>query len=586
MRKTMVEKRHLILFLGEGNNSLPLMAQSYARQLPGRSLDLIGASMTPPTCNPLTHQVMKELGHDLDDLSLHSLIDIELFMFDLVVTLGDFDQSCRPNLPGMPPHLHWDVPDPRHDLPVSQQLDQLRQAAALIRQNVDVLLDSHMLDALSVTRRNLEMILDNMPDGVMAHTSRRRIFFFSKAAEKITGYRRKDVLGKDCHEVFPGRFCGGECSYCEGIHHSRDEGVQETEVPFIRQDGSRRILRMSCLPMTESGRNLGALISFKDNTELSLLKGRLRHHHSLDSLIGKDPKMLELFDHIREVSSVCLPVLIEGDSGTGKELVANAIHNIGPRADKPFVAVNCGALPESILESELFGHVRGAFSGAVQNRKGRFELANGGTLFLDEVGELSLAMQVKLLRVLQEQKFERVGGEQTIKVDVRIISATNQNLHQLMAAKRFRRDLYYRLCVVPITLPPLNQRRLDIPALVDHFLERTAKELNRPVLVPSNEVLDVLTRYNWPGNVREVRNAIEYAYVKCHTGMIKTEHLPPEILRHDEQRGARPGPTVKHNKEQVLLALEKTGGDRKAAAKQLGIGRATLYRYLSLYNLK
>jgi transcriptional regulator with PAS, ATPase and Fis domain len=296
--------------------------------------------------------------------------------------------------------------------------------------------------------------------------------------------------------------------------------------------------------------------------------------------------MLELFDQIREVSPQNVPVLIEGESGTGKELVAKAIHEMSPRADKPFVAINCGALPEGVLESELFGHVRGAFSGAVQDRKGRFELADEGTIFLDEVSEVSSAMQVKLLRVLQEQTFEPVGGERSIKVNVRVVSATNQNLRDLMEKKKFRRDLFYRLCVVPIKLPPLREKRLDIPMLAEHFLEITAKELNRDILAPTNEVLDLLTQYPWPGNVRELQNAIEYAYVKCHSGLIGAEHLPPEIANYREKQVPKPGPALKLGKEEIIAALAQAGGNKKKAAQMLGIGRATIYRYLDHYNLK
>ncbi|MBW1892513.1 MAG: sigma 54-interacting transcriptional regulator [Deltaproteobacteria bacterium] len=456
-----------------------------------------------------------------------------------------------------------------------------------MEENLDILFHSGLLHALFVTRRNLELILDNLLDGVMAHTTNRRIFYFNKAAEIITGYKRDDILGKDCHDVFPGRFCGGDCEFCESVNTKEKQSITRKEIVFKRPDQKERNLIMSIMPLTgEQNEEVGALLSFKDNTELNRLKGRLKHHHSLGSLVGKDPKTLDLFDQIREVSSVLVPVLVEGESGTGKELVAKAIHDTGPRADKPFVAINCGALPEGILESELFGHVAGAFSGAIHDRKGRFELAHEGTIFLDEVSELSKAMQVKLLRVLQEQQFERVGGEKTIQVNVRIISATNRNLLKRVERKKFRRDLYYRLCVVPITLPPLRDRRLDIPMLVEHFLEITAQEIIRPVLSPSNDVMDILSSYAWPGNVRELRNAVEYAYVKCRTGLIEIMHLPPEIANHKEKKTVKPGPALKVEKEKMLVALARAEGNRKEAAKLLGIGRATLYRYLDLYDLK
>ncbi|MCP4683191.1 MAG: AAA domain-containing protein, partial [Desulfobacterales bacterium] len=232
--------------------------------------------------------------------------------------------------------------------------------------------------------------------------------------------------------------CGGDCEFCESVNKKENQHITKKEIIFKRPDKKGRTLMMSIMPLTgEKDEEVGALLSFKDNTEFNRLKDRLKHHHSLGSLVGKDPKTLELFDQIREVSSVLVPVLIEGESGTGKELVANAIHDTGPRVDKPFVAINCGALPEGVLESELFGHVAGAFSGAIQDRKGRFELAHEGTIFLDEVSELSKAMQVKLLRVLQEQQFERVGGEETIRVNVRIISATNQNLLKRVEKRKF-----------------------------------------------------------------------------------------------------------------------------------------------------
>jgi sigma-54 dependent transcriptional regulator, acetoin dehydrogenase operon transcriptional activator AcoR len=583
----MDKPKHLILFLSESGNNLHLMAECFARNMNRENIGLISASMTPPHINPVARSVMQEVSMDISCLEMNSLLDIELFMFDLVITLGVFDQSCRPTLPGMPPHFHWDVPDPSPETEKSEAAAALRTARDKLKEKVKTLFDSDLLHALFVTRRNLELILDNLPDGVMAHTTNRRIFFFNQAAERITGYRKKNILGKDCHEVFPGKFCGGDCEFCDNSMDWGKKGVTQKEVVFKRPDGQERMLRMSTLPLTdEAGKGMGALLSFKDDTELNLLKRRVKHRHALGGLIGNDPQMLALFDHIREVSSVNAPVLIQGESGTGKELVARTIHKIGPRAKQPFVAINCGALPEGILESELFGHKRGAFSGAVRDRKGRFELADQGTIFLDEVSELSPAMQVKLLRVLQEQRFEPVGGENTIEVNVRVISATNQNIRDMMEKKKFRRDLFYRLCVVPINVPPLRSRRMDIPSLVEHFLEFTAKELERPMLIPSSEAMDFLNRYPWPGNVRELHNAVEYAYVKCHTGIILIEHLPPEIVSLEKSRSTKPGPKLKLKKENVLDALVKAQGNRNKAARILKVGRATLYRYLDVFDLK
>lgn len=357
------------------------------------------------------------------------------------------------------------------------------------------------------------------------------------------------------------------------------------EMVFKRPDGEERLLQMHPAPlMDEEGVDVGALISFKDISELAALRRQARHRHSLSGIVGRDPKMLALYDLIEEVGAVPVSVLIEGESGTGKEVVANAIHNVSPRADKPFVAVNCGALPEGVLESELFGHVKGAFTGAVRDKKGRFELAHGGTIFLDEVSEISPQMQVSLLRVLQERSVQPVGGERSIDVDVRVISATNQGLRALMDQGRFRPDLFYRLCVLPMVLPPLRERRLDIPLLVGHFLGLVAGETARDPKGVSADALDRLTRYPWPGNVRELRNAIEYAYVKCHGGTIEPEHLPPEITspapHRDTQIPGAPAPPSRLSREAIELALAQCGGNKKKAAALLGIGRATLYRYL------
>ena len=579
----MTRKKHVVLFLGESGNNLQMMAECFALEMNNSDTLCISACMTPPELDPVACKIMQDSGMTLSKIALRSLIDIELFMFDLIITLGDFDHDCRPSLQGMPPHIHWDIPDPKPSENQDTRYKQLISARDKIKDKIFTLFDSDLLHALFIARRNLELVLDNLMDGVMAHTTNRRIFFFNKAAETITGYDRSEILGKDCHDVFPGRFCGGFCDFCNGIPEEKTK-FKFKKVDFTKKDGTQLNLKMSIISLeNEFNKEIGALLSFQDDTELDQLKSRLRYRHTLGDLVGRDPKTLELFNQIKEVSSSQVSVLIEGKSGTGKELVANAIHDIGIRSKKPFVAINCGALPEGILESELFGHVKGAFSGAARDRKGRFELADGGTIFLDEVGELSAAMQVKLLRVLQEKSFERVGGEKTIHVDIRIISATNQNLRKMMEEKKFRKDLFYRLCVVPIKLFPLKERRLDIPMLIEHFLEVIALEIKRPALTISNETMDILSAYDWPGNVRELHNMIEYAYVKCHSGTIETEHLPPEIMNYSFIRKQKPGPGLKMSKEKFFSALSMAEGNKKKAAEILGVSRATLYRYFDHY---
>lgn len=317
---------------------------------------------------------------------------------------------------------------------------------------------------------------------------------------------------------------------------------------------------------------------------LTRLRRQLKADRGFAGIIGRDVKMLELYETIREVAAVDVPVLIQGESGTGKELVASAIHSEGPRAREPFIPVNCSALPANLLESELFGHVKGAFTGAFRDKKGRFELADRGTIFLDEVGDLTPPIQVSLLRVLQEKTIERVGSEQSIRVDTRVVSASNKDLRKLVAAGKFREDLFYRLCVIPVVLPPLRERRDDIPLLASHILEQILAESGRAAagLTLSDEVLDALMAHEWPGNVRELQNAIHYASVKCKGGALRVGHFPASVVggarkpRAAGRRGRKPKLTL----EEVKEALRETGDNRREAARQLGVSRATLYKYL------
>jgi transcriptional regulator with PAS, ATPase and Fis domain len=317
-------------------------------------------------------------------------------------------------------------------------------------------------------------------------------------------------------------------------------------------------------------------------TELSRLRHRLKTEQSFAGIIGSDVRMQELFETMREVAEVDVTVLIQGESGTGKELVAAAIHNEGPRANKPFVPVNCGALPEGLLESELFGHVKGSFTGALRDKKGRFELAHGGTLFLDEVADLTKVVQAKLLRVLQEGTFERVGDEKTISSDVRIISAANRDLKREVEKGNFRDDLYYRINVVPIYMPPLRERKNDIPLLIDHFLDRIVNDENQNPPDISDDAMSLMMGYHWPGNVRELENAIQFAIVKCKGREILPDDLPIELRKYKKPISKR-GPSKKLDIDAVKEALVKTGGNKAKAAKILGVGRATLYRFLANY---
>ncbi len=304
-------------------------------------------------------------------------------------------------------------------------------------------------------------------------------------------------------------------------------------------------------------------------------------------IIGASDAMQKVYELIDLLGESDAPVVITGETGTGKELVASAIHSKSSRKDKLFVPVNCGALPEGIIESELFGHVKGAFTGAIRDKKGRFELADGGTIFLDEIGELPTAIQVKLLRVLQEGTFNHVGGESTVKVDVRLICATNRNLRKMISEGKFREDLFYRICVAPIELPPLRDRRNDIPILADYFLKKSLEKSNKPDASFSPDTLDILLDYDWPGNIRQLQNTIEFCLVKCKGAVIKPCCLPPEfdeeIINESKLHSAGRRPILEM--QSVLNALKETGGNKVRASKLLGVGRATLYRFISDNNL-
>ena len=438
-------------------------------------------------------------------------------------------------------------------------------------------MDTELSKILS-ERDNLLRIIDNLLEGIIAHDKNRRILYFNRTAEEITGYKKEEVIGKDCHEVFGEPFCGARCSFKDG--YPEEKWVdKEYPLTIITKQGETKRLEMRLTGMRDSdGSFIGVLASFRDITDLTALKIKTGEVQGFCGIIGRDSKMLEIYRQIRDVAGNDYPVHISGETGTGKELVAMAIHKESRRGGGPFVPVNCGALPEGILESELFGHVKGAFSGAIRDKKGRFELANGGTLFLDEVAELPKHVQVKLLRVLQDGSFERVGGEKSITTDARIISATNRDLKKDVQEGRFREDLYYRINVVPIKLPPLRERKGDIPLLIEHFMKE-ARDEGQEVSGVSNQAMELLISYSWPGNVRELQSAIRFSILRAKGSLIQPHHLPIELQK-DLHMVHEKGRSRKLNVEMVKEALIKTGYNKAKAARLLGVGRATLYRFL------
>ena len=445
------------------------------------------------------------------------------------------------------------------------------------------LIESHLayLFRSVVEMKNLEDILDNLTEGIIAHDVDRQILFFNRAAEEITGYSREEVIGRDCHEAFGEPFCGGRCSFKDGQPVSLDHRTYPLNI--ITKDGSPRRINMKLIDVRDSPGDIsGVIATFRDVTDLVGLKIQLGELKGFAGIIGRDIRMLQVYRQIRDLSITDYPVCVTGETGTGKELVAAAIHNESRRGGGPFVPVNCASLPEGVLESELFGHVKGAFTGAIRDKRGRFELADKGTLFLDEVGDLPGLVQAKLLRVIQEGVFERVGGEKPVSVDVRIISATNRDLKQEVAKGNFRDDLYYRLNVVPMHLPPLRERNGDIPLLVEHFLDKALEE-GQESLGFSIEALELMEAYPWPGNVRELQSAIRFALVKSRSQVIKPDHLPAELRGWQGIRSSVRGPSRKLDQESVRSALVQSGGNKAKAARILGVGRATLYRFLAAF---
>ena len=441
-----------------------------------------------------------------------------------------------------------------------------------------------LLKKISSEPRNLERILDNLQDGIIAHDLERRIFYYNRKAEEITGYSRDEVLGKDCHEAHGGPFCGEHCLFCTSPPTPSIPINTDTvgySITITTKSGEFRQLDMVATMMKdENGQDFGVLASFKDITEIMDLQIRMGEISNFSNIIGQSSRMLQIFQQIRDIAMYDSVVHIHGETGTGKELVALAIHNKSHRSGAPFVAINCGALPDGLIESELFGHIKGAFSGAVRDKKGRFELADGGTIFLDEIAELPKHLQVKLLRFLQEGTFEKVGSEKTISVDTHIISASNKNLKDEVKKNNFRSDLYYRLNVIPVDLPPLRERKSDIPLLCNYFLKKAAEKYNKKRLSVSKEAMSAMMDYNWPGNVRELDNVIQFAMIKCRDNAISFENLPMELTDRQTILKKR-GPLKKLDSHMVKATLEKTGGNKARAARLLGVGRATLYRFLN-----
>ncbi|HMA68083.1 MAG TPA: sigma 54-interacting transcriptional regulator [Desulfosalsimonadaceae bacterium] len=430
-------------------------------------------------------------------------------------------------------------------------------------------------------------ILDSINEGVFTIDLQWRISDFNRAAEKITGVSRDAAVGQYCYDIFRANICENACALKRTLTEGRP--VVNASTQIINCSGEKIPIRISAALLKDrGGRVIGGVETFQDITQIEQLKRELDARYTFEDIIGRSPAMRNLFQVLPQIAESDSTVLIEGESGTGKELFARAIHNLSRRKKKRFVAINCAALPDTLLESELFGYEAGAFTDARKAKPGRFAVADGGTIFLDEIGDISPAMQSRLLRVLQEQSFEPLGGVKSLRVNTRIVSATNKVLTELVSSGSFREDLFYRIQVIRLQLPKLKDRREEIPLLIDHLVGKFNRLKGKSIMGVSDRVLARLMNYEYPGNVRELENIIEHAFVLCNTEFIELDHLPPELRPKNATsvEGVRSSMDLQ-SMEKVLIedALRRQKGNRKRAAEDLGIDTSTLYRKMKRLHL-
>jgi PAS domain S-box-containing protein len=441
-----------------------------------------------------------------------------------------------------------------------------------------------LVDEKERYRSHLEAIFRSVQDAIVAVDDRLVVTEVNEVAREICGISR-DAIGS------PFASSRDPCrrKFLEILQEVLNEGkiVEKRRLECQPEGCPKRVVSVVGSPLRSAQDAIaGAVLVVKDETRLDLLERDLGERREFHNLIGKNHAMQRIYSLIEELADVPSTVLIAGETGTGKELVAAAIHYRGSRGDGPFVKVNCSALAESLLESELFGHVKGAFTGALQDKVGRFETANGGTIFLDEIGDIPAGVQARLLRVLQEKEFERVGSSLPVRVDVRIVAATNKDLRQRIKHGLFRDDLYYRLKVMEISLPPLRERKDDVPLLVEHFLKKFANRFQKEIVSVSTDVHKLFAEYPWPGNVRELEHALEHAFITCNQPTITVDHLPMELrdFQADEPSSGREKAVA--DREALLAALRRTGGNKAGAARLLGISRQTIYRKIEEYGIE
>ncbi len=433
------------------------------------------------------------------------------------------------------------------------------------------------------------IILDSIADGVFTINNQEEITSFNRAAEKITGFSREEAIGQNCFNIFRTNICQTNCALRQTA--STGKPVIDIPVNILNKEGKEVPVSVSTAVLRDGKEEvIGAVETFKDLSLVEELKKEISKQYSLEDIIGKSHQIQAIFHILPDIAESDSTVLIQGPSGSGKELFARAIHNLSHRKDHSYIKVNCGALPDALLESELFGYVKGAFTDAKKDKPGRFALAERGTILLDEIGNMSPALQVKLLRVLQEKEYEPLGAITPVKANVRIVTATNQELSNLVKTGRFREDLFYRINVVKIELPSLADRREDIPLLAENFIHKFNLRRGKGIIGVSDDVMEFLMSYNFPGNIRELENIIEHAFVLCKQRIIEIKHLPPGLTeggKNGDTPGTEPLTHPLKNAEAKLIRkiLEKHGGNRMATAKELGVNRSTLWRKIKKYRL-
>ena len=421
-----------------------------------------------------------------------------------------------------------------------------------------------------------KLILNSINDGVFTVDKNCIITSFNKSAERITGFKAREAKGKHCFDIFRTEVCHSQCALKDTL--KTHNPVENARVTIITRSGNELPISVTTTMLkNEAGELIGAVEFFRDISEIEYLRKSLNQKNTLDSIISVNQKMQALINLLPDIAESECNVLIQGPSGSGKELVAQVIHGLSPRRYGPYIRLNCAALPANLLESELFGYEKGAFTDAKSNKPGQFSLANNGALLLDEIGEMDLSLQVKLLRVLNNGEYRPLGSAKTYHTNARIIAATNSNLEEEIKNGRFREDLYYRINVVNLTIPPLRERPEDIPLLINHFIQKFKKKSHRPIKSISPDALAAIRQHPLPGNVRELENAIEHAFVMCHDSEIGIEHLPQHIVSDSSPVDY----TYNHrSSEKVLISetLRRYNGNKVRAARELGMHRTTLWR--------